>query len=178
MGGRDEGGVTPLPLFYLHYLLLPLHNFSHIFFLPSAPPPPSDITWLFSNDVTWGRRRFAIWRPGWLRRLRWQCVGSWRRDGRGLYWRRQRCDCQWGAGWHDGLQLEGGYRTHLSWIMLHACAVTAVRTVLQFWTTVTFEKGTPYLYGYMWWFCMEYRRYLEQMKPFSKNIFRFLEEPN
>ena len=90
-------------------------------FLPSAPPLPSDITWLFSNDVTWGRRRFAIWRPGWLRRLRWQCVGSWRRDGRGLYWRRQLCGCQWGAGWHDGLQLEGGYCTHLSWIMLHAC---------------------------------------------------------
>lgn len=71
-------------------------------FLPSAPPLPSDITWLFSNDVTWGRRRFAIWRPAWLRRLRWQCVGSWRRDGRGLYWRRQRCGCQWGAGWQDG----------------------------------------------------------------------------
>ena len=119
-------------------------------FLASAPPRPSDITWLFSNDVTWGRRRFAIWRPGWLRRLRWQCVGSWRRDGRGLYWRRQRCGCQWGAGWHDALQPEGGYCTRLSWIMLHACATKPARTVPQFWTTVTLEKGTPYPYGWLY----------------------------
>jgi hypothetical protein len=37
MGGRDEGGVTPLPHFYRHYLLLPLHNFSHIYFSPFCP---------------------------------------------------------------------------------------------------------------------------------------------
>lgn len=36
-GGRDGGGVTPLPHFYHHYLLSPLHNFSHIYFSPFCP---------------------------------------------------------------------------------------------------------------------------------------------
>lgn len=135
--GGDGGGVTPLPLFYHHYPPFPSTIFPTYIFSLLPPPHPSDITWLFSNDVTWGRRRFAIWRPGWLRRLRWQCVGSWRRDGRGLYWWRQHCGCQWGAGWHDGLQLEGGYCTHLCWCCMyvnHSCPnVSPVLDHRYFW---------------------------------------------
>jgi hypothetical protein len=115
--------LSPLPP------LTPPQFFPHIFFslLPLLFPQISrDCSRMTSHE---GARRFAIWRPGWLRRLRWQCVGSWRRDGRGLYWRRQRCGCQWGADWHNGLQLEGVYCIHLSGIMLHACATIAAGTV-------------------------------------------------
>lgn len=109
--GRAEGGVTPPSLFHHRCRLFTPPQFSHIYF-SSLPLHSSNITWLFSNDVTLGRRRIAIWRPGWQRRLRWQCVGLWRRDGKGLYYRLQVRGPHCGGSWQAGCCIHHATRIH------------------------------------------------------------------